>query len=194
MAAALCGLGQARESGDAVAVDLALRRMLLLYAVAFAHGGMPLVYMGDELGLRNDPRWADDPAHAEDNRWMHRPFMDWDAAERRSDPATVEGRLWAGLQRLVAARRATRAAHAQGHGEPFWTGNEHVFGLLRTHAGDRLLLLANFTPVSQPVALAAVRDRDVHLDAAAAAPDGRGLRVEDDRVVLEPYQFVWARG
>ena len=57
--------------------------MLLLYAIAFAHGGLPLIYMGDELGLRNDPAWADDPAHREDNRWMHRPPMDWEAAERR---------------------------------------------------------------------------------------------------------------
>ena len=26
-----------------------------------------------------------------------------------------------------------------------WTGNEHVFGLCREHAGARLLVLANFT-------------------------------------------------
>jgi amylosucrase len=194
MAASLCGLGQALESDDDVGVDLAVRRMLLLYAVAFAHGGMPLVYMGDELGLRNDPAWADDPAHAQDNRWMHRPFMDWEAAARRSDPATVEGRLWGGLRRLVAARRATRAAHAHGRGEPFWTGNEHVFGLLRSRAGDRLLLLANFTPASQAVHLAAVRDRGVDLDPAAGEPDGRAVRVEGDHLVLEPYQFLWARG
>ena len=64
---------------------------------------------------------------------------------------SVEGRLWDGLRRLVAARRATRAAHAQGAAEPLWTGNDHVFGLLREQAGERLLLLANFTPERQPV-------------------------------------------
>ena len=87
--------------------------------------------MGDELGLRNDPRWADDPAHAADNRWMHRPPMDWEAAERRHDPTTVEGRIWAGLRRLVEARRSTRAVHAQGTQRAALTGNPHVFALRR---------------------------------------------------------------
>ena len=96
--------------------ELAIRRILLLYAVAFAHGGLPLIYMGDELGLRNDRAWAADPARRDDNRWMHRPPMDWEAAARRHDPASVEGRLWAGLRRLIDARRATRAVHAQGDG------------------------------------------------------------------------------
>ena len=58
-AASLAGLEAALESGDAVAEELAIRRILLLHALAFAHGGLPLLYMGDELGLRNDPAWAD---------------------------------------------------------------------------------------------------------------------------------------
>ena len=128
-----------------VAVELAVRRVLLLHAVAFAHGGLPLIYMGDELGLLNDAVYLDDPHRRDDNRWMHRPPMDWEAAARRHDPETVEGRLWAGLRRLIAARRATRAIHVQGVTEPIWTGNDHVFGLCREQAGERLLVLANFT-------------------------------------------------
>src|SRR3954454_14526193 len=166
-AASLAGLEEALESGDDVAEDLAVRRVLLLYAIAFAHGGLPLVYMGDELGLRNDHTYEDDPARAGDNRWMHRPPMDWAGAERRHDPATVEGRLWAGLRRLVAARRVTRAVHAQASGDPFFTGNDHVFGLFREHAGHRLVVLANFTPVPQAVHLAALRSRGLRLDPAA---------------------------
>jgi amylosucrase len=142
-AASLAGL----EAGDPLAVE----RLLLLHAVAFAFAGMPLIYMGDELGLLNDREWAADPAHADDNRWMHRPPMDWDAAARRHDPASVEGRLWAGLRRLVELRRSTRAVHAQGTVEPVWTGNDHVFGLRREHAGDHLLLLANFSAQPQRV-------------------------------------------
>jgi amylosucrase len=192
-AASLCGLEQALESGDAGGAELALRRMLLLYAIVFAHGGLPLVYMGDELGLRNDPGWADDPTHRDDNRWMHRPPMDWDAAGRRHDPASVEGRLWAGLRRLVAARRATPAVHGHGLVEPCWTGNDHVFALAREHAGERLLVLANFTSAPQAVHLGVVHDRGATLGPAAAGPDGRALRVEGEYLVLEPYQYVWLR-
>ena len=41
-----------------------MRRVLLLHAVAFAHGGLPLIYMGDELGLLNDAEYLDDPHRA----------------------------------------------------------------------------------------------------------------------------------
>jgi amylosucrase len=191
--ASLAGLEAARESGDGLALELALRRILLLYAVAFAHGGLPLIYMGDELGLLNDHAWEDDPARREDNRWMHRPAMDWAAAERRRQPDSAEGRLWDGLRRLVAARRGTRAAHVQGAAEPLWTGNDHVFGLLRSQAGERLLLLANFTPERQPVGLGVVNDRGLELTQDAAQPDGRPVVLEEDTLVLEPYQYLWLR-
>jgi amylosucrase len=193
-AAALTGLEAALEDGDVDEARLAVRRILLLYAVAFAHGGVPLVYMGDELGLRNDGTYTADLARRDDNRWMHRPWMDWAAAGRRHDPASIEGRLWAGLRRLIDARRATPAVHAQGRTDPLWTGNEHVFGLERGHAGHRLLLLANFSDHPQAVAAAVATDRGFAVHGGGAEPDGRPLRTYGDTLALEPYQFAWLRG
>ena len=123
-AASLAGVEVALERGDEAALDLALRRLFVLYGIAFSYGGLPLIYMGDELGLRNDDGYARDPLAAADNRWLHRPHMDWDAAARRDDPGTLEGRMFAGLRELVAARRACPALHAAGtvaaarHGQP----------------------------------------------------------------------------
>src|SRR3954454_1752997 len=190
-AASLAGLEHALESDDEAGIELAIRRILVLYAIAFAHGGLPLIYMGDELGLRNDHTYEDDPARAADNRWMHRPWMDWEAAGRRHDPDAVEGRLWAGLRRLVAARRVTRAVHAQARGGPVWTGNDHAFGLVREHVGERLLVLASSPPYPRAVHVAVARDRRFAVAPDAAAPDGRPLRAEGDFVVLEPYQHLW---
>jgi amylosucrase len=186
--AALAGL---ESAPDEVAVDLAIRRVLLLHAVAFAHGGLPLIYMGDELGLLNDAGYLDDPHRRDDNRWMHRPPMDWEAAARRHDPTSVEGRLWSGLQRLIAARRRTRAIHVQGVTEPLWTGNDHIFGLCREQAGESLLVVANFTADPQPMSLQLVRERGFELTGAAAEPDGRELEASHDFVVLAPYQHLW---
>jgi amylosucrase len=194
MAASLAGLETALASGDALARELAIRRVLLLYAVAFAHGGLPLIYMGDELGLLNDPAWADDERHRADNRWMHRPPMDWVAAERRRRAGSVEAALWDGLRRLIAARRSTRATHAQGTGQPLWTGNDHVYGLLRTFAGERLLVLANFRADEQPVGSAIAGEHGLRLSLAAAVADGRPLRADHERLILAPYQFAWIQG
>ena len=156
--------GEARTSGtcaslaglesapDEVAIELAVRRVPLPHAVAFAHGGLPLIYMGDEPGLRNDATYLDDPHKRDDNRWMHRPAMDWDAAGRRHDPATDRRPP---LERAPAADRGppgTRAIHVQGVVEPLWRGNEHVFGLACAQAGEPLLVVANFTADPQPMA------------------------------------------
>jgi amylosucrase len=191
MTASLAGLEAALASGDELARELAIRRVLMLYAMAFAHGGLPLIYMGDELGLLNDPAWAEDEHQRDDNRWMHRPPMDWDAAERRRQAGTVEHAIWDGLRRLAAARRATRATHARGAGQPLWTGNDHVYGLLRTFAGERLLVLANFTAEEQWIRDAIVDEHGLQLAPAAAEPDGRPLRRDGEHLVLAPYQFLW---
>src|SRR5205814_6117329 len=116
-AASLCGIEQALSSGDEIALDRGIRRLVLLYAVVYAFGGVPLLYMGDELALRNDHGYLDDPALADDNRWTHRPPMDWVAAARRYDPGTVEGRVFAWLRRLAAVRKDTLALRAGGESD-----------------------------------------------------------------------------
>jgi amylosucrase len=52
----------------------AILRFCLLHALALAHGGLPVIYMGDEFAQANDPAGRD----ALDSRWVHRPM--WDEA------------------------------------------------------------------------------------------------------------------
>ena len=81
-----------------------------------------------------------------------------------------------------------------GRSEPVWTGNEHVFGLCREQAGERLLVLANFTATPQPVGLAVARDRGFRLTEAAGEVDGRPIEGYRDFIVLAPYQHLWLPG
>jgi amylosucrase len=187
-AASLAGLEAALAAGDEQAVDLAVRRILLLYGVAFSYGGIPLVYMGDELGLLNDYGHRDDPARAADNRWLHRPWMDWEAAERRHTAGTVEARLFGGLRALAGARRECVALHGAGSVEPFATGNPHVFGYRREHRGAAFLGLANFSEHEQ--ALPALQ-HGMRVDDGRLTPPGRPPRRAGDRAILEPYGFAW---
>lgn len=74
--ASLAGLERALNSARENDIALAINRITLLHAAMLGFGGQPLLYMGDELAMLNDPHWASDPAHASDNRWVHRPRMD----------------------------------------------------------------------------------------------------------------------
>jgi amylosucrase len=150
MAASLCGIESAVAAGDQAELTLALRRLESLYAVVFSFGGIPLIYMGDELALPNDPGWADDPEQAPDNRWMHRPRMDWARAARRSDPASVEGRAFAALRGLARARQELLALRSGGTTEILPSGNQSVLAYRRAHPRSApFLALTNFSDATQ---------------------------------------------
>ena len=151
-AASLCGIESALASGDDAALTLALRRLESMYAVIFSFGGIPLIYMGDELAMLNDKRWDDDLAHADDNRWMHRPPMDWTAADRRNDVKTLEGKAFSAIRRLVDARRSLLALRSGGETEIVPTENSGVLAYRRVHPRSApFLALTNFSDLAQDV-------------------------------------------
>ncbi len=150
------GLERLRRTGDPRGVDQALARIFLLHAVIYGYGGIPLLYMGDELGLCNDGGYRDDPRLAGDNRWMHRPAMPWQAAARRDDPSTVEGRIHAGLAHLARVRAGLASLHAAVESSPVDAGNDAVLGLIRRHPAGAMLQLYNVSPDWQHVPVAAL--------------------------------------
>lgn len=145
MTSSLAGLSDALEHDDPFLVDQALRRIRLLYAIAMGWGGIPLIWMGDEIGLGNDVTYLDDPDRADDSRWLHRPAMDWDAVElARAERGSVPGRVLDAVRSLAAARAGTPQLRSGGATTTFATGDDAVFGWLHEHPAEgRLLGLAN---------------------------------------------------
>ncbi|MGY1633359.1 alpha-amylase family protein [Geodermatophilus sp. SYSU D01186] len=188
-AASLCGIEAALEAGDDAALDAGIRRLVLLYSVAYAHGGIPLLYMGDELALRNDPGYLDDPERAPDNRWMHRPPMDWSAATRRCDPATLEGRVFAALRRLGEVRRSLLALRGGVEPVVLDVGDDAVLAWSRRHPRSGTFVgLANFSPEPRTVDADTVTGfgtfDQVH------GSDGP-LEVVEGRLVVPGLGFAW---
>ncbi|NND75397.1 MAG: alpha-amylase [Ilumatobacter sp.] len=190
MTSSLTGVAAAKEAGDAVALDLAIRRALLLYGLAFGYGGIPIIYMGDEVCLADDVSYRDDPVRAADSRWLHRPALDDAHVARRSSPDTEAGRLWAGIRHLVETRRALRPLHGAAQTQPFDTGASNVFGWHRHHErfGD-LVGLANLTP---GIARADSRAIAARVGAADAGRFVDRLDVgAQDVLALDAYQVRW---
>ena len=148
--ASLAGLEKALREETAAEVELAIRRILLIHSVILTVGGLPLIYLGDEIGTLNDYGYRNDPAKAGDSRWVHRPFADWQRYARRDDLTTVEGRIYQGLHRLIEMRQKNQAFAGQEM-QVIDTGNPHVLGYVRSHSAQRAIILANFSEQEQIV-------------------------------------------
>ncbi len=185
------GIAAGDPAGTAAGTAAAIDRLETLYSVVFSYGGIPVLWMGDELGLGNDERWAEDPLHADDNRWLHRPPMDWAAAARRTDPGTVAGQVFGRLRALAEARKGQLALRSGGETTVLVPDDSHVLAYRRRHQRSApLLALANFSDDWQSVdlglaAAAGIRE-PVHVHSTH-----RRLDLGEGRIHLPAWGFAW---
>ncbi len=192
--ASLAGLEQALENQDELAIDLAVKRILLLHSIIMARGGIPLIYMGDEVGLLNDNSYLQDPEKANDSRWLHRPRMDWAKADKRHDPHSVEGRLFTGLLKLIKARKSNSALHNFALYQPMWTDNVHVLVFGRRRHDGNLLVLANFDEYPQSVQDDLPGHAGIIGTVSNLLAEHMPLNTAGGRIYLEPYETLWLAG
>ncbi|MDN4479216.1 amylosucrase [Demequina sp. SYSU T00039] len=175
------------ESGDAGGED----RVVLAHAIAMSTGGIPLIYLGDEVGQVNDYSYRERPDEAGDTRWVHRPYRPVGLYEQRHDPTTVAGRLFHRISRLIAVRAATPELGGNAL-IPFHVQDPGVLGYQRpgpTADDPRVLVLANVgdDPVTvEALTLSGLESGAVDLVTGAAVEIGAGI-------VLPAHGFVWLR-
>ena len=185
--ASLCGLEKALEDKSDEEIDLAVRRILLLHGVTITIGGIPLLYIGDEIGMLNDYTYDQDPAKAGDSRWLHRGHFDWERAEQRRDPKSVISRIYQGMLRLIQLRHQNPAFNHAAI-EIAETGNQHVFGFFSNHEQYSVFVLANFSEQEQVLEARRLRMlglRKTMVDLYA----GRTITATQE-LKMEPYQLL----
>jgi amylosucrase len=187
MSAALTGIAAALAADDADALELGVRRLLLLYAVALAMPGIPLLYMGDELALGNDEDYRNDPLRRHEGRWLHRPVMDWARAAQRHDTDSLPGQAYTRLRNLIAARAATAALAADRPLRAVPLGHPALLGIAR---GEDFVAAYNFS--AQPVAVDRSALGTGHWQAIAdGGIDAAALQAWDG--ILPAYGLRWWR-
>lgn len=185
--AALCGLDRVGTPED---LGLALARIFLAHAIIAGWGGVPVVWSGDELGVPNDGSWADEPGHGDDNRWAHRPRLDWRRAGARSDLSTTTGKVFQGIAHLARVRSGLPQLHASAASEVLHGTDPGVLATLRRHPSGVFLGLYNVT--DQWRAFPASRLLQVGISRPFDTLSGHGLKVgADGQVWLSPYAARW---
>ncbi len=191
MTACLVGLDDARAAGDEAALAAALDRVHTAHSVIYSYSGIPLVYMGDEVALGNDPHWEEDPDRADDNRWAHRPPMDWAVVQRRHESGTVEHRVFSALQGLAAARAASPSLGSNATVEVLDSGNPRVLAYVRRHPrAAPVVCMACFSDSEESIAGEVVRSAGLHRPVHLHSSTGE-VHWVGDSVVLRPWHFLW---
>ncbi len=149
--ASLCGIESARYERDGVKEEWAVRLDLMLHAYMFTLSGIPVIYSGDEIAKENDYTYTDDPLKADDSRYIHRGAMDWEAAEKRKDGSTAEGKIFGGLRNLETIRGEHRVFDGLADVWLMETYDPGVLGIGRYYEGEKLAALFNFTSVEKTV-------------------------------------------
>ncbi|MFC2623019.1 alpha-amylase family protein [Propionibacterium acidifaciens] len=189
-AASLAGLEKALEEGDEHGVGMAIARIVLMYTLICGYGGVPLIYMGDELGLLNDMDYGSDPAHADDNRWAHRPFMDWALVERvAADEDLPAARLNRALRHVLQVRAATPQVHASFAARVLPSPDPRVLILVRDHPLGPLVEVYNMS--EQTVQLHhSVLTQHLGYDARELI-GGYTYDLRPATIDIWPYQAAW---
>ncbi len=193
--AALVGLETFLESGDEAGIDITIRQILLLHSVTLSFGGIPLIYYGDEIGTCNATDFLLDPDKARDNRWMHRPRIDWNRAERRHMAGTAEQRIFDGLRRMIAVRKSIPAFADFNNRELIDVGNEHLFVYLRNNPylqQDTVLVVNNFHDHPQQLDLTDLGNRGLfELGNMRDLVSGEAPVQREEQVLIPAASFYW---
>lgn len=144
MSASLTGMEKGLHNSNEREIDLSIKRMSLMYAVCMFAGGIPLIYLGDELALLNDYSYRDNSARKGDSRWVHRVPLDDKSVELRQSEGTVENRMFTALQKMIRIRindPIFQAPSTHFHE----TGNPHLFSFSRVDEDRTMLFIGNFS-------------------------------------------------
>jgi glycosidase len=173
-------------------IDLAIRRILLIHGIALSYGGIPLIYLNDEIGALNDYGYKDDPAKAGDSRWVHRPAANWRNYELRKangHTPSIQARIYRELLHMIQVRKAQPALATSV--EAIETSNTHVLGFAHYHETGPLLVLGNFSEHPQTINAETLHTQGLSWPAVDLIT---GSRVElNDNLALSPYQLAWLR-
>lgn len=197
--ASLCGLEEAaalhvsEDSRAELYGDMAIARMLMMYAVLLALPGIPLLYAGDESALLNDASWKDDPVKATDSRWVHRIALDPSRKktfladkEVTNDKDTwlidKQARVFSELSRMIKLRKHEPSFGKTGIGF-FDPGDAAVFAFRRD--GGKVTVMANFSERAISCGQKAAR---AGRDLIAGMAIGAG-----EEINLGPYQVRWIK-
>ncbi len=189
--ASLCGLEKALQEKNKPEIELSIKKILLMQAHSFFIGGVPMIFYGDEVGYTNDYSYLNDEGKNYDNRWMHRPIIDWQKNKNIDVEGTIENKIFSSTQKLIELRK--KLSVVADYKNLIWLTphNIHVAGYLRHAINKKLYCLFNFSNAPAYVTWYAFKE---HGTAAKKLHDHwenktYDVGADNEFLIIKPYSF-----
>ncbi|MBI1175454.1 MAG: alpha-amylase [Sideroxydans sp.] len=193
--ASLAGLEGALAENSPESIDAAIKTILLLHSMILSFGGIPLLYYGDAIGTLNDDSYLNDEHKSNDNRWIHRPHLDWNKADRRTQPGTTEHAIFSALKKLISLRKEIPAFADRINRELLDVDNPHFFVFSRfdqSNSSPRILVIGNFDSEPQPLGLDALRRKGFfQYESVRDLCTGETLPTTGNELMIPALSFYW---
>ncbi len=182
--ASLCGLEKALEEHDEEKIQLAIKRINLQHSLILSLGGIPMLYSGDELGTCNDYTYEQDLGKKQDNRWLHRPKMNWDKAKKAN-----ENPIFQNVRSLIALRKKYEAFADTNNLTWIETGNHHLLAYVRENQEQSIFVVANFSDYDTIIPSECFKSYDLE---GLEIIHNKKLDVTQS-LFISKYDFLWIR-
>ena len=189
--ASLCGLEKALDENNENARDLSIRKILMMQAHSFFLGGVPMIFYGDETAHINDYSYLEDEGKSYDNRWMHRPIINWKKNENIHKMGTVEEKVFSGTKKLIALRSQLDVVADKKNRTWLTPHNVHVAAYLRAFGDKRLYCVFNFHAAAAYITWFAFKEHGLVPKKLFDHWSGKTFDVgfDNEYLILEPYVF-----
>jgi amylosucrase len=190
--ASLCGLEKALEENNPAKMDIAVQKILLMQAHSFFAGGIPMLFYGDETGHTNDYTYLNDPGKSYDNRWMHRPLIDWYKNGLAEEvPGSTEHSIFESTQRLIAIRHQLPAFADYNNLQWIYPHNIHIAAFVRSLNEQRIYCIFNYSDKPAWLTWYAFKEKGNAPNKLYDHWQGKEYTVgrDDEYLVVEAYGF-----
>lgn len=190
--ASLCGLEKAIEQNNTEAIDTAVAKIILMQAQSMLIGGIPMLFYGDEVGYTNDYSYLNDPGKSYDNRWMHRPIINWEKNALAKQKGSIEQRIFGATQQLIQLRKSFDVFSDTKNLTWLSPHNIHVAGFIRTNEHKKFYCLFNFNSKASYITWYLFKEHGIVPKEIFDHWSGKKQKVGSDHeyLVMEPYQFA----
>ncbi len=189
--ASLCGLEKAQLKKDKKAIETALDKIILMQAQSMFVGGLPMLFYGDEAGYVNDYSYLEDSGKRYDNRWMHRPIIDWKKNAHANKKGTIEYKVFTQTKKLIQIRKTLDPIADYKNLTWLPTLNKSIVCFVRYLKNESVYCLFNFSPNDEQLSHFVFGSFEQRPKTLLDHWSKMKYKVgnDSDRLIFKPYQF-----